>query len=167
MNVQGTDDRQRIRVVRRADAPSAAVWSVLADGWFYGTWVVGASRVRAVDHEWPRVGTRIHHSFGLWPAVIDDETVVLESVEPTHLAIQAKGWPLGEARAEVDLRDEVGGGCTVTMVEDAERGPGIAVPGLVRQPLIAARNREALRRLALIAEGRHRAWAQAQGSPVS
>ena len=44
------------------------------------------------------------------------------------------------------------------MVEDATAGPGLAVPRPVRQPVIAARNREALKRLALVAEGRHRQW---------
>ncbi len=35
-------------VARRIEAPPGAVWAVLADGWLYATWVVGASRVRDV-----------------------------------------------------------------------------------------------------------------------
>ena len=50
------------------------VWDVLADGWLYPLWVVGASRMREVDDDWPSVGSRIHHSVGVWPALIDDET---------------------------------------------------------------------------------------------
>ena len=42
-----TPSRPRCR--RSVDAPAEAVWDVLADGWQYATWVVGASRVRAVD----------------------------------------------------------------------------------------------------------------------
>ena len=38
-----------VTVTREVDAPAQAVWDVLADGWFYATWVVGASRVRGVD----------------------------------------------------------------------------------------------------------------------
>ena len=38
-----------ITVTRDVDAPGQAVWDVLADGWSYATWVVGASRVRDVD----------------------------------------------------------------------------------------------------------------------
>ena len=43
------------------------VWNVLADGWLYGLWVVGASRIRGVDRSWPSPDSRIHHSVGSWP----------------------------------------------------------------------------------------------------
>ena len=77
------------------------------------------------------------------------------------MVVQAKGWPLGEAHVELSIvaRDD---GCEVTMVEDATAGPGLAVPRPARQPVIAARNREALMRLALVAEGRHREWTRPQ-----
>src|ERR1700712_4181413 len=52
-------------ITRRVRASTDAVWSVLADGWMYATWVVGASRIRAVEPQWPRQGARIHHSFGV------------------------------------------------------------------------------------------------------
>jgi hypothetical protein len=45
--------------------------------------VVGASRIREVEPDWPAKGSRIHHSFGVWPLVIDDDTEVLRS-EPEH-----------------------------------------------------------------------------------
>ena len=32
------------------------VWRVLADGWLYPLWVVGATRMRDVDEHWPAVG---------------------------------------------------------------------------------------------------------------
>jgi len=50
------------------------------------------------------------------------------------------------------------GSCTVSIAEDASKGPGTVVPMPVRQLGILPRNREALRRLAYIAEGRHRQW---------
>ena len=63
---------------------------------------------------------------------------------------------MGEARVELQI-DEVGPQrCDVTIVEDAIKGPGTLLPRPARQPLIVVRNREALRRLAMIAEGRHR-----------
>ena len=34
------------------------VFDVLANGWVYPSWVVGASRMRDVDEGWPRPGTR-------------------------------------------------------------------------------------------------------------
>ena len=54
------------------------VWDVLADGWLYPLWVVGATRMRAVDAGWPEVGSKLHHSVGVWPLVLDDNTEVLE-----------------------------------------------------------------------------------------
>ena len=148
----------RPRVSRQVAAPAEAVWAVLADGWQYATWVVGASRVRAVDAGWPQAGTRLHHSFGPWPAVISDATVSQEAQEPHHLVLTARGWPLGEARVEIEIVPDGPGSCTVSIAEDASKGPGTVVPMPVRQLGILPRNREALRRLAYIAEGRHREW---------
>jgi len=148
----------RPRVSRQVAAPAEAVWAVLADGWQYATWVVGASRVRAVEEGWPAAGTRLHHSFGPWPAVISDATVSEEAEEPHHLVLTARGWPLGEARVEIDIVPDGPGSCTVSIAEDASKGPGTVVPMPLRQLGILPRNREALRRLAYIAEGRHRQW---------
>ena len=158
---QEFDAHGRARVCRQVAAPPAAVWAVLSDGWLYANWVVGASRVRAVDADWPAPGSRIHHSIGVWPAVVSDVSRCLESEPDRRMVVQAKGWPLGEAHVELSIvaRDD---GCEVTMVEDATAGPGLAVPRPVRQPVIAARNREALKRLALVAEGRHREWTRPQ-----
>jgi hypothetical protein len=146
------------RVSRVVRAPADAVWAVVADGWLYANWVVGTSRVRAVDSAWPDTGSRIHHSFGVWPAVIDDETVSLLAVPGQQLHLRARGWPMGEARVELSIIAGPSESCTVTIVEDAVTGPGVIVPRPVRQAAIAVRNTEALRRLALIAEGRHREW---------
>ncbi len=146
----------KTRVTYRAKAPATAVWAVLSDGWLYANWVVGASRIRDVDPAWPAAGSRIHHSVGVWPALVDDETVVTESVPERRLVLQAKGWPLGEARVFVQIDRASDDTCDVSIVEDVVKGPGRFVPKVIRQPLIAVRNREALRRLALIAQGRRR-----------
>ena len=90
-------------VVRHVEAPADAVWAVLADGWLYANWVVGASRVRAVDLTWPAAGSALAHSFGVWPAVVSDESRVLEAEPGRRLVIQAQGWPLGEARVELTI----------------------------------------------------------------
>src|SRR3712207_6907511 len=81
MTATTRDDRGLTVTVneRNIDATPQQVWDVLADGWLYPLWVVGATRMRAVDDGWPRVGARIHHSAGVWPAVIDDETVSLSA----------------------------------------------------------------------------------------
>ena len=61
---------------RVLQAEPDAVWEILSDGWLYPLWVVGASRIRAVEGSWPMPGSRIHHSVGTWPLLISDETVV-------------------------------------------------------------------------------------------
>ena len=149
-------DKGVVTVTREFHAPAQAVWDVLADGWFYATWVVGASRVRGVDEGWPAEGTRIHHSFGVWPAVISDTTHVLRSIEPSELVLKAKGWPAGEAKVVITVTPHGAEQCTVSMTEDAVTGPGTLMPRPLRQLAIGPRNVEALRRLAYLAEGRHR-----------
>lgn len=140
--------------VRIADASADDVWAVLSDGWLYANWVVGASRIREVDDHWPAVGARIHHSVGVWPALLDDDTEVCAAIPGRQLVLTARAWPMGQARVRLTL-DEVDGGRTrIGIVEDAESGPGRLVPRPVRQLLIRPRNRESLLRLALLAEGR-------------
>jgi hypothetical protein len=144
-------------VTRAVEAPASAVWATLSDGWLYASWVVGTSRVRDVDSSWPAVGSRIHHSFGVWPALINDESIVLQSVPEELLHLEAKGRPLGQARVELRISETGPQRCDVTIVEDVVKGPATLMPLPARQPMIAVRNREALLRLAMLAEGRHRA----------
>lgn len=131
-----------------------AVFAVLADAWVFPTWVVGASRMRGVDGAWPQVGSRLHHSFGVWPLVVDDATTVLEWDPPRRAVLQPAGWPLGEARVEIDVRPRGVDACVVRLREFAVRGPGRLVPDAVADALLRVRNRETLRRLAHIAQGR-------------
>lgn len=153
-----TDDKMSHlpRVSRSVAAPAQAVWDVLADGWQYATWVVGASRVRAVDDAWPLPGAELHHSVGVWPALLSDTTSSEEAREPARLVLTARGWPLGEARVQIEVVPDGPQSCTVSIAEDASSGPGLLVPLPARQAMILPRNREALRRLGLVAEGRHR-----------
>lgn len=144
-----------ITVTRDVEAPAQAVWDVLADGWSYATWVVGASRVREVDDNWPATNARIHHSVGVWPLLINDTTEVESSVEPSQLVLTARAWPTGEARVTISVTATDGGRCTVSIEEDASSGPGTLIPKPVRQLAIGPRNVEALKRLAFLAEGRH------------
>lgn len=145
-----------IVIERDVDAPASAVWQVLCDGWTYANWVVGTARIRDVDPDWPGPTTRIHHSVGPWPLLIQDHTVALSSVPERELVIRARGWPLGEAQVVIGLDPTGRDTCHVSISEDAVAGPVKLAPHPARQALIAPRNRETLYRLALIAEGRHR-----------
>lgn len=143
-----------VSLSREVRAPASAVLDVLADGWTYASWVVGTSRIRAVDASFPAPGSRIHHSVGAWPVLIDDETVVRSWDPERGIDMQARGWPLGEARVRVSVVPSGPGTCTVRMDEDATTGPGRLVPKPLRSAVLTPRNTETLRRLAFAAQGR-------------
>ena len=133
-------------------APRQRVWDVLADGWTYAGWVVGNSRIRAVSADWPAPGTRILHSIGTWPAVINDETVVETSAVGSELVLLAKVRPPAKARITMRLSDLPDGGCRVEMTEVVVSRPLRWVPDSLQLLGVAARNRECTWRLARIAE---------------
>ncbi|GAA5112912.1 SRPBCC family protein [Alloalcanivorax gelatiniphagus] len=138
---------------RSISATPERVWEVLSDGWLYPLFVVGASRMRDVDDDWPAVGSRLHHSVGTWPLLIDDTTEVLEASENERILLLARGWPAGEAHVDISLRPD-GDSTVVTIKEDATAGPGLLVPKVLRDPQLHLRNIETLKRLAFVVEGR-------------
>ena len=138
---------------RTVNALPDEVWSVLADGWLYPLWVVGASRMREVDDAWPAAGSRIHHSVGVWPLLIDDNTEVTESNPGVSMSLRARAWPGGEASVTIRLRP-VGVHTEVVIDEDAVSGPGTLVPSPLRAVTLKWRNTETLQRLAYLAERR-------------
>jgi hypothetical protein len=142
-------------VHRFFEAGPEDVFAVLGDGWLFPSWVVGASRIRDVDLIWPQVGAEIHHSFGVWPFVIDDTTTIVSWDPPRHAEFIARGWPIGEAHVTIDVQNRAGG-CFVTLDEYAESGPGVLVPAPLMDGLLHVRNVETLQRLAWLAEGRLR-----------
>lgn len=144
---------EHARVERVLAVPPEKVWEVLADGWLYPVFVVGASRMREVDDTWPAPGASLHHSVGSWPALIDDTTSVLEADPPRTLLLVARAWPGGEAHVRFTLEPHPDG-CTVVLEEDAVKGPGTLMPSFLRRPMLTWRNVETLRRLAMIAERR-------------
>lgn len=141
--------------VREVKASPEKSWSILADGWMYPLWVVGATRMRDVDDAWPAPGSRLHHSAGVWPLVVDDTTEVLACEEPHRMRLRARGWPAGEADVDIRLRGLDGGDRTeITLEETASAGPGSLVPEPVENVLLGWRNTESLLRLAFLIEGR-------------
>jgi uncharacterized protein YndB with AHSA1/START domain len=153
--VSGSFEGRKVATVqRRVAAPPDDVWSVLADGWLFAVWVVGACRVRSVDPGWPDQGEAIHHSVGIWPALINDDTVVLAAEPARELVLRAKAWPAGEAVVRVELTPDGRDATLVTLQEDATAGPGLLVPAPIRRLGLHPRNVETLRRLGLLAAGR-------------
>lgn len=137
------------------EATRAQVWAVLSDGWLYAGWVVGASRIRRVDPQWPAEGAKIHHSVGSWPLLLDDDTEVLTCRPDRLLRLLARTRPVGESLVEIELKDRPGlGGCTVELREDTVSGPGLLIPAPLRQLALSPRNRESLRRLEYLVRGR-------------
>jgi uncharacterized protein YndB with AHSA1/START domain len=144
-----------VTVRREINAPVDAVWAVLADGWLYPSWVVGASRMREVDPAWPGVGAQLHHSVGTWPLLLNDTTTVHACVPKRELVLRGRAWPVGEAEIRLTL-EERADGCEVAMSESPRSGPALLLPSPARSALIGPRNTETLRRLAYIAEGESR-----------
>ncbi|WP_270886738.1 SRPBCC family protein [Pedococcus sp. 5OH_020] len=130
-----------------------AVWAVLADPWSYASWVVGASRIRTVEGEWPKVDAKIHHSVGAWPILLNDETSVADCEPGRRLVLRAAARPFGVAQVELELQPDPAG-CLITMREAPVSGPATMLPAAVQEPALKRRNSESLLRLALIAEGR-------------
>ncbi|CAM5792208.1 SRPBCC family protein [Cellulomonas persica] len=141
-------------VARRMRCEPKDVLDVLADGWSYAAWVVGTARIRQVDDAWPAPGSRIAHSAGLWPALINDTTSVVAWDPEGRLELRARGWPAGEAHIVLEVVPQAGGGTLVRMEEDAVRGAATLLPRPLRDAALVPRNAETLRRLAYIAEDR-------------
>lgn len=139
-----------VTVDRECAATPGAVMEVLRDGWLFGLWVVGASHIRDVDAQWPAPGTKIHHSVGAWPLLIEDNTESLEYDPEGLLVLRARAWPFGEAQIRLEV-ERAAGGARIQMTEDVRTGPGKLLDP-VSKLLFPPRNRESLARLAALAE---------------
>lgn len=140
-----------LSATRDVPVPCERVWEVLAQGWTYTQWVVGNSRMRAVDPNWPEPGSSIKHSIGIWPLVINDATLVEECEPPHKLVLCARLGPLGAARITMLLHGTAQG-CRVEMIEVPVQGPMKAVPNSLALAAAYPRNKECLWRLVALAE---------------
>jgi uncharacterized protein YndB with AHSA1/START domain len=131
---------------REMPAAPEQVWAVLADPEKYCEWVVGAKEVRDSEGGWPAKGARFHHTVGVWPFHIRDQTSVVESDRPNRLVLQAKVRPIGFARIELELSPSALG--TRVAMTEVPSAPSIArMARRLFDPVIFVRNGEALRRL--------------------
>ena len=142
-----------LTVTRETTASRQQVWNVIADGWTYSQWVVGNTRMRAVAPNWPAPGSKIHHTIGVWPVVLNDETEVESCTPLEELVLLAKGRPFAGARITLRLSDTENGS-RIEMAEVPVGGPLNWVPRRLALAAAWPRNRECLRRLAALAERR-------------
>lgn len=142
---------EQLGTLRELEASRQAVWGVIANGWTYTQWVVGNSRTRAVDSNWPEPGSTIRHSVGVWPLVINDKTEVESCTPGEELVLRARVGLFGAARITLRLADTSAGGCRIEMIEVPVSGPGRFVPDRLALAAVYPRNRECLWRLGALA----------------
>jgi hypothetical protein len=149
------DVNSHLTATRDTTATPEQVWAVIADGWTYSQWVVGNSRMRAVDADWPAPGSKIHHTIGVWPLTINDETVVEECIPEQEITLHARTRPFGGARITLRLT-AIPNGCRVEMSEVPVGGPLNLMPRPLALAAVWPRNRECTWRLVAHAERRTR-----------
>lgn len=142
---------KELTTIRDVSAARQAVWDVIANGWTYTQWVVGNSRTRAVDSNWPEPGSAIKHSVGVWPLVINDKTEVESCTPGEELVLKARVGLFGAARITLRLSD-IPDGCRIEMIEVPVTGPASLLPDRMALAAVYPRNRECLWRLAALAE---------------
>jgi hypothetical protein len=82
------------------DATPEEVFAVLADGYAYDDWVVGAKQIRAVDADWPARGSQFHHEIGVGPIDISVR------FRPAGTAVvDLTMEPIGDARTRVVMKE--------------------------------------------------------------
>jgi hypothetical protein len=127
--------------------PPTAIFAVLGDGRSYDRWVVGTTKIRSVEPDWPAVGTRLHYQLGRSPARKDDETRSIRYQPDTVLELEAVGRPFGTVRIEFWI-EPVRGGSLITLTEHANKGLArLLLRNKLVDLLIWLRNLETLRRL--------------------
>ncbi|HEY8525028.1 MAG TPA: SRPBCC family protein [Acidimicrobiales bacterium] len=131
-----------------------AVFAVLADARAFPGFVVGAKRVRYFDPRWPEPGTTIHHTVGVGPLAIRDETEATTCDPPHLLVVRPKIRPFVTAETSFRLEPHGEEDTLLRVDEYAVDGPLAPVwPGPL-DGLMALRNRRVVRRLARMAEAR-------------
>jgi uncharacterized protein YndB with AHSA1/START domain len=133
------------------DAPPEAVYAVLADPESYAHWVVGSTKIRGADANWPAPGARFHHVQGAFGLGLHDNTEVVEAERPRLLVLETRFRPFAINTVEIRLEPN-GSGTRVELVEYVTGGAAGLLPGVLFDPAFKLRNAESLRRLKRLAE---------------
>jgi uncharacterized protein YndB with AHSA1/START domain len=126
------------------DAPPEVVWETISDPETYPDWLVGAQKMRGVDADFPKAGSKMHHSVGPAGALtVDDESEATRADAPHRLDLTVHVGPF-HADVQLLLLPSPRG----TEVRFRERPTGVWAPlALLLRPILHARNVESLRRL--------------------
>ena len=135
------------------DASPQEVFAVLADAHSYEHWVVGCDGIRAVEGDWPAVGSKFFHTVGVGPIKTKDNTKVLAVDPPHELVLEARARPAGVAKVIFRLVP-VDGGTEVSIEEYPIKGIAKVTHNPLQDRLIKLRNVETLRRLQKQVAGR-------------
>ena len=83
-----------------------------------------------------RTGTKLHHSFGMWPLLIDDTTEAIEIEPSRRLVLEARGWLVSKARVEITVNAAANG--SLVSIAETSQTP---LRQLVPQPGTSGRHR--------------------------
>jgi uncharacterized protein YndB with AHSA1/START domain len=129
------------------DRPIREVFDELLVPDNFGEWVVGAKHIRGTSGNWPSEGAKFHHTVGVGPLKINDTTGIEEMEAPERLVLDARAFPVGDARVDLRLIPTTDGSTQVVMIEEVVGGPAKLIPSLINERMIYLRNRRSLRRL--------------------
>lgn len=140
-------------------APPDRVFALLGDPRSLAYFVVGTKTIRRFDPDWPDPGAKVHHTVGIGPLALRDETEVREAEVDRQLVLDARIRPFGVFRVEFDLTPDPEG--TELAVNEYPLSGLAALPALaeVVDRLVKIRNVEMIRRLQNLVERRERQWA--------
>jgi hypothetical protein len=125
----------------------SSLFAVLTDPTTYPRWLVGAKRIREVSSDWPAEGSEFKHVVGFGPLAIPDRTSVMGVAQDEMLELLVRARPVVEATVRFDLELSPLG-CLLRMTETPRGMYKVMSP--IARPLIDARNRRSLRRLAAV-----------------
>jgi carbon monoxide dehydrogenase subunit G len=129
----------------RMPAAPEEVYAVLADPETYPDWLVGAERIRGVDSDFPRRGSKFEHSVGPTKgATIDDRTESLGAQPNRHLTLLVHAG-LFHGRVDFHLEPAGAGGTKIRFSEQPV-GPLAVLTPLLR-PSFHGRNKRSLQQL--------------------
>lgn len=125
------------------------VWRVLANGWLFPSWAIGATQVCKVDGDWPSADSRLQHAIGRGLFALRSETRVLASRPARMLKVLTEGWPSGGSELTVTVIPAETG--TSLRLEELVVAPTNGLAPIVNTMLLQWRTTQALRGLDLLA----------------